>query len=237
MEEVRLHKLIAQYGYASRRKAEELIKIGAVKVNGITITKLGTKVKADSIIEISGKVINRSVRKIYLALNKPENFICTRSDEKNRPTIFSLLDKKYLEMGVFNVGRLDYRSKGLIFLTNDGTFANVVTHPSFEITKEYEVTTDSDIPYEELKKWTKGSLINREKYKIKSYKKISRNKVLLTLNEGKKREIRVLFNSLNIKVTELKRIRIGSITINGIEEGKYRELTKDEIKCIYKNRQ
>jgi len=237
MEEVRLHKLIAQYGYASRRKAEELIKIGAVKVNGITITKLGTKVKADSIIEISGKVINRSVRKIYLALNKPENFICTRSDEKNRPTIFSLLDKKYLEMGVFNVGRLDYRSKGLIFLTNDGTFANVVTHPSFEITKEYEVTTDSDIPYEELKKWTKGSLINREKYKIKSYKKISHNKVLLTLNEGKKREIRVLFNSLNIKVTELKRIRIGSITINGIEEGKYRELTKDEIKCIYKNRQ
>jgi len=237
MEEVRLHKLIAQYGYASRRKAEELIKIGAVKVNGITITKLGTKVKADSIIEISGKVINRSVRRIYLALNKPENFICTRSDEKNRPTIFSLLDKKYLEMGVFNVGRLDYRSKGLIFLTNDGTFANVVTHPSFEITKEYEVTTDSDIPYEELKKWTKGSLINREKYKIKSYKKISHNKVLLTLNEGKKREIRVLFNSLNIKVTELKRIRIGSITINGIEEGKYRELTKDEIKCIYKNRQ
>lgn len=237
MKEVRLQKLIARYGYASRRKAEELIKIGAVKVNGITITKLGTKVKADSIIEISGKLINRSVRKIYLALNKPENFICTKSDDRNRPTIFSLLDKKYLEMGVFNVGRLDYRSKGLIFLTNDGTFANVVTHPSFEITKEYEVTTDSDIPYEELKKWTKGTIIYGEKYKIKSYKKISRNKVLLTLNEGKKREIRVLFNSINIKVIELKRIRIGNVTVNGIEEGKYRELTKDEVKCIYKNGQ
>jgi len=235
-EDVRLHKLIAYYGYVSRRKAEKLIENGSVKVNGNIITELGTKVKRDSIIEINGEIINKNIQKVYLALNKPENFICSKSDELKRSTIYNLIDEKYKKFGIFNVGRLDYKTKGLIFLTNDGYFANIIAHPSFKITKEYEVTTYKDIPFDQIKKWTKGIIINGEKYRIKDLKKIGKNKISIILNEGKKREIRILFGCINLEIKELKRIRIGNVSIYGIEEGKYRNLTEEELKSFYKNR-
>ena len=186
MKKIRLQKLISYYGYASRRKAEILIKKGFVKVDGKCITRLGIKIDKDAIVEINDKVINRDIKKVYLALNKPENYICSRFDELKRKTIYSLISKNFLDLGIFNAGRLDYNSKGLIFLTNDGNFANIITHPSYEIIKEYKVTTDKEIPYDLLKIWIKGKIINEQLYRIRDYKIITERKVLIFLNEGKK---------------------------------------------------
>ncbi len=235
MEKIRLQKLIARYGYCSRRKAEELIKEGRVKVNGKTISVLGTKVPIDSIIEVDGKIINRQIKKIYIALNKPPGYLCTRSDDFGRKTIFDLIDKNLLKEGIFSAGRLDFYSRGLIILTNDGKFANYITHPSNNILKEYIVTLDGNIPLHSIESWKYGVVIAGEMYKIHDYEIISSNKARIILNEGKKREIRILFKSIGLSVIDLLRIKIGNLSLKNLKEGEYRLLEEEEIKSNFYN--
>jgi len=231
---IRLQKLIARYGYASRRKAEDLIKKSKVRVNGNIVKKLGTKVRENSLIEVDSRVINRNIPKIYLILNKPKGYMCTKDDQFKRKTIFDLIDDRYKNLGIFNVGRLDYLSQGLLIITNDGIFANKVSHPSNRILKEYVVTTDKSIPYPQIDEWKKGVFIDGIRYKIEDFNRIDSRNIRLILREGKNREIRRLFNHIGINVTRLIRIAIGSIKLENLPVGEYRKLTDDELKSLIK---
>ena len=142
---IRLQKLISYYGYSSRRKAEELIIAGKVRVNGLVASTPGIKVPGHSIIEIDGNIINKDIPELYLMLNKPAGYICTKKDPANRKNIYTLIKEEYNHFGIFSVGRLDYMSEGLLLITNNGQFSNSISHPSNEILKRYEVTTDKDI--------------------------------------------------------------------------------------------
>lgn len=233
MTSIRLQKLIAHYGSASRRKAEILIREGRVRVDGKIITVLGTKVPDDAVVEIDGVCINRDVPRVYLMMNKPPGFLCTTKESDSRPVVYDLIANKYTSLGLFSVGRLDYVSEGLLILTNDGEFAHSVAHPSGGIVKKYEVTTEKNIPYKVIAAWKNGLYINGECYTIKDYRKISLKKVLLTLSEGKNHEIRRLFESINVKVVKLKRIAIGSLELGSLAPGHSREMSSEELKRIF----
>ena len=233
MPPIRLQKLIAHYGSASRRKAEILILEGRVKVDGKIITRLGTKVPNGAVVEIDGVCINRVIPRVYLMMNKPPGFLCTTKESDSRPVVYDLISSTYSSMGLFSVGRLDYVSEGLLILTNDGDFAHSVAHPSGGIIKKYEITTDTNIPYKVIAAWKNGLYINGEYYSIKSYRKISLKKVLLTLSEGKNREIRRLFESINVNVVKLKRVAIGSLELGSLALGSSREMSSEELKCIF----
>ena len=235
---VRIQKLISHYGYTSRRKSEDLIREGRVYVNGHKIKELGLKVPKNVLIEIDGCIINREVPFIYLLLNKPEGYLCSKRDPlKKRKLIYDLLDEKYNKYGVFSVGRLDYMSEGLILLTNDGSFANKITHPSNNIPKRYEVCTNRKIPYNLIAMWRDGIYIKGEKYRIVDFKKLHSNKVSITLNEGKNREIRRLFEHIHLKVVKLKRVAIGTLELDDTPIGKVRHLTSNEIMLLIGKKQ
>ncbi|HEB29909.1 MAG TPA: rRNA pseudouridine synthase [Spirochaetes bacterium] len=229
---VRLQKLISHYGYSSRRRAEKLIIAGKVRVNGIVANELGIKVPGLSIIEIDGNIINRDIPVLYLMLYKPAGYICTKKDPGNRKDIYTLIKEEYNNFGIFSVGRLDYSSEGLLLITNDGHFSNNISHPSNEIMKKYEVTTDKDIPYKSIAAWENGIYIKGIKYTIRDYDKFTSRRVVLSLYEGKNREIRRLFEELNIKIVQLKRIAIGALELGDLSVGKYRELSEDEVRMF-----
>ncbi len=228
---IRIQKLIAKYGYTSRRKAEKLIKEGRVAVNGIIIKEPGEKIPENSEITVNGKIINREIKDIYLIMNKPKGYLCTRNDPFKRKTIYDLLDKKYINYGVFNVGRLDKMSEGLLIITNDGYLANKVMHPSNNIEKKYLVECKEKITTKIIAKWTEGIYIKGNYYKIKSFDIDEKNpkRVTITLNEGKKREIRELFKSINRDIVMLRRISIANLTLGDLKPGEYKELSKKSI--------
>lgn len=228
---IRIQKLIAKYGYTSRRKAESLIKEGRVTVNGIKIDKPGEKIPEDSEIKVDGQVINKKIKDIYIVMNKPPGYICTKNDPYKRKTIYELLPERYIRYGVFNVGRLDMMSEGLIIITNDGYLANKVMHPSNQIEKKYLVECIRKIPAKIIAKWTEGVYINGNYYRIKSFQidENNLNRVFIVLNEGKKREIRELFGSINLDITILKRISIGKLNIGNLKSGHYKELEREYI--------
>jgi 23S rRNA pseudouridine2605 synthase len=223
---------MARYAVTSRRKAEILIKEGRVKVNGEPVKTPGTKVPCSSLIEVNGEIINRSIPKVYLMLNKPPGYLCTRGKQDERPVVYDLIDEKYRDYGLFSVGRLDCLSEGLIVITNDGDFSHAVSHPSGGILKKYEVTTEEKIPYKKIAAWINGVYIKGERYAIQGYNKISSKKVILTLSEGKNREIRRLFETIDISIKKLKRIAIGSLELGDLPTGQSRELKQHELKRI-----
>jgi len=228
----RVHKLISRYGYTSRRKAEGLIREGRVRVDGTPVHELGLRVSVDAVVEVDGRVINRDMTRVYLALNKPPGYLCAREDRFGRKTVLDLLPEDYRNSGVFNVGRLDYRSEGLLLLTNDGDFAHRVLHPSGGTIKKYEVTVDKNIPYNLIAPWKNGVYIKGEKYRIVDFKEFGPNKTIISLQEGKKREIRKLFRHIGLGVVRLKRIAIGSLLLGDLSPGKYRQLTVQEIEMF-----
>jgi 23S rRNA pseudouridine2605 synthase len=229
---VRVQKLISHYGYTSRRNAEELIREGRVRVNGSIVRELGLRVARDAVVEVDGKVVNRDVPHVYLMLNKPRGYICARSDPFNRKTISHLLLEEHRMLGIFNIGRLDYKSEGLLILTNDGEFAHSILHPSGNIVKKYEVTVSGDIPYNLIARWKNGVYIKGEKYHIVDFEDLGPRRTIISLREGKNREIRRLFEHINLKVLRLRRIAIGLLTLGDLPPGKYRHLTADEIKKL-----
>ena len=244
-EKIRLQKYIASSGVTSRRKAEELILQGKIKVNGKTVTELGSKVdpKKDK-IEFNGKVLKIEDKKIYILLNKPIGYVTTVKDQFQRDTVMDLL--KGVKEKVVPAGRLDMYTSGALILSNDGDFINKVTHPKNEIEKTYNVTVVGKITNEDVKRLQDGVEIEQndnKKYltkpakvkilKIDEEKNLSR--IQVTIHEGKNREVRKMCEAIGKKVLALHRERIGNIDVKDLKLGKWRTLTKQEIDKLINN--
>ncbi|HEY5042999.1 MAG TPA: pseudouridine synthase [Verrucomicrobiae bacterium] len=231
---VRLQKFLADAGVASRRAGEQFILDGRVAVNGKIIRLLGTKVDpVHDEISVDGKPV-RAKRKLYIALHKPVKCVCSHKDELGRPTIYELLPKEWGT--VSSVGRLDYNSEGLIFLTNDGQFALRLTHPRYGVRKRYVATVEGEVTGAMLRQFTQGIFDGGEKLQALSARLVSgsrrRSVVELELGEGKNREVRRLFESQNLTVKQLQRTQIGKIKLGELKLGKWRTLSVAEIKTL-----
>lgn len=234
MKRIRLHSFLAQIGIDSRRKCEKLIIQGKVKVNGVIITKLGTKVYPNKDkIEVNNKIINKNIPKMYVILNKPSGYLCTSYDPFGRPTIYEIIKKIKIKLNY--AGRLDFNSEGLVFLTNDGVLINKITHPQNKIDKVYLVKIKGIIKDNDIKLLEHGiplsPIYTSNPCQVKILKR-DRNISLLeiTIREGKKRQIRRMFSYLGYKVIKLKRTQIGILNLNGLKPGQYRFLQKQEIR-------
>ena len=232
----RLQKIISEYGYASRRKAEELIKEGKVSVNGEIVTELGTKANKDDVISIDGIVINKNIKYEYYLLNKPRQVISSALDKEGRTTVVDLIKT---DARIYPIGRLDYNTTGLILLTNDGDFANHLMHPSHNIEKTYVAKLEGIITNEDIFKLKKGILIDNRKVDIKRLKvknkDLEKNTSLveITIVEGRNHIVKKVFEKLNLPVIRLSRISYGFLNIDNLKSGEYRSLTIKEVKRFY----
>jgi pseudouridine synthase len=231
---VRLQKYLADAGVASRRAGEQIILAGRVAVNGEIVAALGARIDpVHDKVAVDGKPV-RAKRKLYVALNKPPGLVCSRSDELGRPTIYGLLPKEWGHL--YSVGRLDYQSEGLIFLTNDGEFSLHLTHPRYGVRKKYVATVEGRVAEETLGRFTRGLSYQGDRLKAEKTRLVSASKaqsvVELELAQGKYREVRRLFESQGIKVKRLQRVQIGRIKLGELPVGKWRALTEPEIKSL-----
>lgn len=231
---VRLQKFLAEAGVASRRASEQIILAGRVTINGEVIRQLGTKVDpAQDEVAVDGQRL-KGRRKLYLALNKPPGYLCTRQDPLKRRSIGDLLPKEWSNL--YSVGRLDRDSEGLIFLTNDGDFALRLTHPRYGVRKTYRADVVGRVEPPILDRFTEGIEEAGEVLQAESTKLISANNtrsiVDIVLKEGKNREVRRLFASVGLEVSRLQRVRIGPIKLGELPVGKWRTLTESEIKHL-----
>ena len=232
----RLQKVIANSGYCSRRKAEELILEGKVYVDGKQTKELGTKVSGSEVIVVNGVTLQREVKKVYYLLNKPAGYICSLSDEKGRKVVTELVDSKER---VYPVGRLDYDTTGLLILTNDGEFANILMHPSNEVEKVYRATIDAILTTEEIYQLKDGIEIEGikvvpSKLKIRN-KNINKNTQVVEIGivEGRNHIVKRIFESLGHKVIKLKREKYAFLGLDDMPVGSYRNLTINEVKKLY----
>ncbi|NMA55488.1 MAG: rRNA pseudouridine synthase [Firmicutes bacterium] len=231
----RLHKVIAQAGVCSRRRAEELIQAGRVKVNGDVVTRLGQKVDPDTdSIAVDDVLITRTQPKVYLMLHKPTGYITTVRDPQRRPTVMDLVSA---DVRLFPIGRLDYESEGLLILTNDGDLAYRLTHPSFEVVKTYEVWVAGYPDRKRIGKLKTGIRLEdglaqaRRVVAIGSWEEGSRWEV--DLIEGRKRQVRRMFEAITAPVKRLIRTKIGPLKLGQLPAGKTRALTPTEIAALY----
>lgn len=229
--EIRLQAFLAHSGVASRRASEKIILEGRVSVNGSVVQELGTKVSSSDEILVDGKKISLETNFRYVLLNKPKGYVCSLKDEKNRPVAFDLLKEKYSER-LYNVGRLDMFSEGLIIFTNDGEFAKVLSHPSSELEKEYIVETSVPLPRTLASDFEKGLRIDGVFYKCKKAEDLNARKMRIVLVEGKNREIRNVFASFEIGIKKLTRVRIGNVKIDGLKSGDSRDLSQSEVESL-----
>lgn len=233
--ESRLQKVIAESGYTSRRKAEELILKGKVSVNGKIIRELGTKVQSKDEIIVEGNLLGRE-EKVYFLLNKPRETVSTSSDDKGRRTVVDIIET---DKRVFPIGRLDYDTTGLILITNDGELTNILTHPNSRVPKTYLAKLDREIEMEDFFKIKEGISIDNRKVKV-SHLKIRKKKknsgcyVEITIHEGRNHIIRRLFEALHYDVVKLTRTHYGSLSLGTLLSGEYRTLTKKEVSELYK---
>ncbi len=236
MEEERLQKYLAECGVASRRKCEEYILEGKVKVNGKVITELGTKINPQKDkVEINGQVITKE-KKVYILLNKPVGYVTTVNDEKQRKTVMELLNG--VNEKVVPVGRLDMFTSGLLLLSNDGEFIYKVTHPKHETTKTYIVKTRGIPTEKDLEKLRVG--IKIEDYitspaKVELLLKDNTNniaRIWIQIHEGRNRQVRKMCEAIGLSVIALKREGVGNLTCEGVERGKWRYLKEEEVREI-----
>ena len=231
----RLQKVIAQAGIASRRKAEELIKDGKVKVNGKVVTELGIKVSTSDSIEVNNKFIEKEVKEYYL-LNKPRGVITSTSDEKGRKTVTELINTS---ARIYPVGRLDYDTTGALLLTNDGEFANILMHPTSEVDKVYLAKLEGIIKGEQINKLKDGVMIDdilvkASRVKLKKVNQESNTcMVEITIHEGKNHQVKRMFEAVGYHVEKLTRERIGIFQIKDLKSGEYRKLSPKEVQIIY----
>lgn len=234
MTQMRLQKFLANAGVSSRRKAEELIAGGKVKVNGEVVTELGTKIDdAKDVVVVSGKRV-RTSEPVWIALHKPRGYVSTRTDPQGRPTVYDLLPKEY--HGLFYVGRLDMDSEGLILLTNDGDTANRLLHPRYEVERVYEVLIRGELKPDRIEQLLEGVEIEDGTARAESVRVLGvvRNemRLRLVLREGKKREVRRMLWAVGHKVLRLKRVSYGPIRLDRLAEGKWRKLTEAEMRAL-----
>ncbi len=234
----RLQKRIANSGICSRRKAEELILDGKVSVNGIITTELGTKVSDQDVITVNGKVLEK-VNKLYFVINKPRGVICTVNDPARRTTILDLLPDQLKKTRIYPVGRLDYDTKGVLLLTNDGEFMNQVVGPKSGIEKEYLARVDGIVKMNAIKKLTTGVMIDNKLtlpaiVNIESIDQQNRSSLIrITITEGNYHQVKEMFKAVGHEVKKLTRVRFGNIVINQLKEGEVRPLTIHEVKTLY----
>lgn len=235
----RLQKVIAQTNISSRRQAEKLILEGRVEVDGVIIKELGFKVSKNQVIKVDGEIITKQ-NLVYFLLNKPTGYISTTKDEKNRKTVIDLLNEEHKNYRVYPVGRLDFDTAGLLLLTNDGELTKKLTHPSYEVEKEYLARVEGVIIRKKLIELRKGVMIDDNYFAkplaariVEIDKKNQSTLVSITLTEGRNKQVRKMFSSLGFKVKSLTRIRLAHLTLEGIKRGSYRELKIHEIKKLY----
>ena len=238
MGEERLQKYLANSGIASRRKAEEYILQGKVKVNGKVITELGTKIIPEKdIIEFEGKKVNNDIKKVYVLLNKPIDYVTTVKDQFDRKTVIDIV--KNAGKNLIPVGRLDMYTSGALILTNDGDFIFHVTHPKHEVEKTYTVTLRGKVTKEDVENLKQGVIIDEEYktkpakvriMKIDEEKNISRLEIII--HEGKNRQVRKMCEAIDKKVIALHRSKIGNIGVKDLKIGEWRYLTKKEVESL-----
>lgn len=233
MEEMRLQKVLAQSGVASRRKSEELISQGVVKVNGKIVTEMGVKVTKKDLIEVNGIPLTRE-KNVYFLLYKPRGVISAVSDDKGRKVVTDLLPG--VKERIFPVGRLDYDTSGLLLLTNDGEFMNKITHPKNEVAKVYVAKVKGLPNQKDLRELEKGIKIDGRKTAPAKAWILSRDKkaetaiVELTIHEGRNHQVKKMFDAIGFPVMKLKRERLGTLDLSGLSPGQYRSLSAREVK-------
>ena len=233
----RLQKFIANSGYCSRRKAEELISKGQVYVNGEMVTELGTKVSGNEDIVVEGVTLGKQTRKEYYLLNKPRGYICSVSDDKGRKVVTDLIATNER---IYPVGRLDYDTTGVLLLTNDGEFANILMHPSNEVEKTYLAIIEGIMTTEEIYELKGGVVVDgvkvvpkRVKIKKKDLEK-NKSKVEITIVEGRNHIVKKMFEAVGHPVNKLTRERLAFLDVKGLQSGEYRYLSNDEVKELMK---
>lgn len=232
---MRINKYLASTGIGSRRKVEEFILAGEISVNGIVVEDLSYDVDENTdVVKYKNKILKQQSDMVYIMLNKPKGYICSLSDEKGRPTVVKLVKEK---QRIYPVGRLDYNTEGLLLLTNDGDFANKITHPSGKISKTYLVTLKSKPKTDELDKLRRGimledgltqpAIVGRPRSADGLFQ------LEITIFEGKNREVRRMFEAIGYKVFALKRLKIGNLELGDLELKEYKYLTSEEIKKCF----
>lgn len=239
---MRLQKFLAICGEASRRKAEEMIKGGRVKVNGILVTEMGTVVDEDAdIILLDGRKISAENKKRYIILNKPKGYITTASDNFGRPTVMELVSD--IPERIYPVGRLDYDTEGLLIMTNDGDFANSIAHPKNAIEKVYVARIKGEFDESKAEKLKEGVVIEGRKTAPAKIKILNDGEtykdVRIVIHEGRNRQVKKMFASVGCFVTSLKRTAVGKFVLGKIPKGSYREFTESEKALVnyYKRRE
>jgi len=225
--ELRVQKILSNYGFCSRRKAETLIEEGRVRVND-RIIHVGDKATEKDKIFVDNKLIEGE-KKVYLMFNKPLNCICALEDKQYRTIMYYIKIKER----VFPIGRLDYNTTGLILLTNDGDFANNIMHPRYEIDKTYVAEIDKPIIDAHMEKMEKGIVLEDGLTSPARVKKIEENMIEVTIHEGKKRIVRRMLKQLGYKVITLERARIGKLDLGNLKVGQYRNLNEEDKKKIF----
>jgi 23S rRNA pseudouridine2605 synthase len=227
-KDIRLQVFLAHAGIASRRAAEEIIAAGRVSVNGEIVSAQGSKVFQGDVVLVDGQPVQAESRRHYFALNKPPGYICSSADPQGRPLALDLLPKENDER-LYNVGRLDFMSCGLIFFTNDGDFAAKLGHPRSGLEKEYLVEATGHIPDEAIQAFKQGITIEGERYQAKAAERTGSRVMRIVLVEGKNREIRRVFSHFHLHPARLRRIRIGPVRLGDLAEGASRPLTTREV--------
>lgn len=231
---MRINKYIAASGLVSRRKADQLIENGNVKINGLALREPGYNVTDGDVVEVNGRIIEADEKRVYIMLNKPLGYITTVNDEKDRPTVMELV--KDVDARIFPVGRLDYNTSGLLIMTNDGDFAYRLTHPKHNIMKTYKVLAAGVLSAEKCAMLRKGVDIGgfvTSPAQVKIIKGMPRYTIVeITIHEGKNRQVRKMFKAVGNNVQELQRTAMGDVRLGRLAEGHYRKLTKEEIEYL-----
>lgn len=234
-ELLRLQKYIAQCGVCSRRAAEQMILEGKVRVGGKTVTELGTKINPDKDkVFVDGKPIREESKKYYIMLNKPTGYVTTAKDQFDRKTVLDLVQD--LDARLYPVGRLDYDSEGLLFLSNDGDFTYRLTHPKSEVSKKYKVLVAGNVLLENVRILRSGVVIDGKKtapcrVEITGQKENS-TELTFVISEGRNRQIRKMCDAVGHDVIKLKRVAIGNVMLGNLPKGKWRHLTEGELKLL-----
>jgi len=230
---VRLNRFLAAAGIGSRRHCDELIAGGRVTINGRLCTDFSAQPSARDYVKVDGKLV-WATRPLYIILHKPAGFVSTRRDPHARDTIFDLLPPKFPRL--FNIGRLDAQSEGLLILTNDGEFAQKLTHPRYKIEKEYEVTLDRRWDPTLAAKLLRGIYLNGQRTQIARLVAIGPTRLRVVLRQGINRQIRRMFHKIGYEVKHLVRIRIGDLRLGDLPGGHWRPLTKSELEALRRSR-
>jgi len=226
---VRLNRFLAAAGVGSRRKCDELIAAGRVTINGRVCTNFSAQPDERDHVKADGKLVHLE-RAMTIALHKPAGFVSSRSDPNARDTIFDLLPPKFPRL--FNIGRLDAQSEGLLLLTNDGNFAQQLTHPRFKIEKEYEVTLDRQWDREHAQKFLRGIFLDGQRAQIARIHSIGPTRLRVVLRQGINQQIRRIFYAVGYEVKRLVRVRIGNLRLGDLPQGQWRALSKTELDAL-----